>query len=87
MILKVFQIFLSNRTKRVKIDGVCSSSINIVSGVLQGSVLGLFLFLLYIADYPGLFDNVLVGYADDSTLFCRIPHDHILVKGHQWQHS
>ena len=51
-----------------------SSSIDVVSGVPQGSVLGPLLFLLYIADLPGLLQNGLVGYADDSILLCRIPH-------------
>ena len=40
----------------------------------QGSVLGSLLFLLYIVGLPGLPKNVLVGCADDSTLFCRIKH-------------
>ena len=74
LILKVFQNFLPSRTQRVKVDGVFSSSINVVSGVPQGSVLGPLLFLLYIADLPRLLQNELVGYADDSTLLCRIPH-------------
>ena len=74
LILKVFHNLLSSRTQRVKVDGVCSSSIDVVSGVPQSSVLGPFLFLLYIADLPRLFQNELVGYADDSTLLCRIPH-------------
>ena len=74
LILKVFQNFLSSRTQRVKVDGVCSSSIDVVSGVPQGSVLGPLLFLLYIADLPRLLHNELVGYADDSPLLCRIPH-------------
>ena len=55
-------------------DGVCSSSIDVVSGVPQESVLSPLLFLLYIADLSGLLQNVLVGYADDSTLLYRIPH-------------
>ena len=69
LILKVFQNFLFSRTQRVKVDGMCSSSINVVSGVPQGSVLDPLLFLLYIADLPRL-----VGYADDSALLCRIRH-------------
>ena len=75
MILKVFQKFLSSHTQRVQVDGVCSSSIDVVSGVPQGSVLGPLLFLLYIADLSGLLQSVLVSYAaDDSTLLCRTPH-------------
>ena len=66
----VFQNFLSSRTQRVKVDGVCSSSID-VSSVPQGSVPGP---LLYIADLLRLLQNELVGYADGSTLLCRIPH-------------
>ena len=65
---------MSSRTQRVKVDGVFSSSIDVVSGVPQGSVLGPLLFLQYIADLPRLLQNELVGYVDDSTLLCRIPH-------------
>ena len=39
LILKVFQNFLSSRTQRGNVDGVCSSSFDVVSGVPQGSPL------------------------------------------------
>ena len=74
LILKVFLNFLSSRTQRVKVDGVFSSSIDVISCLPQRSVLGPLLFLLYIADLPRLHQNELVDYADDSTLLCRIPH-------------
>ena len=53
---------------------MCSLNIDVVSGVPQGSVLGPLFFLLYIADLPRLLQNKLIGYADDTTLLCRIPH-------------
>ena len=53
---------------------VCNSNVDVVYGVPQGRVLGLLFILLYIADLPGLLHNVLSGYADDSTLLCRILH-------------
>ena len=42
--------FLSNRSQSVLVEGACSSSIPIISGVPQGSVLGPCLFLFYIND-------------------------------------
>ena len=61
MILKVFQNFLSSHTQSVNIDGVCSPSFDVISGVPHGSVLGPLLFLLYIADLAGRLQNVPVG--------------------------
>ena len=39
--------FLSNRSQQVVVDGCRSKLVNVVSGVPQGSVLGLLLFILY----------------------------------------
>ena len=73
-VAKVFRNFLSNRTQRVKIDSECSSSIDFISGVPRVLFLVLLPSLLCIAYLPGLLQIMLVGYADDSTLFCRILH-------------
>ena len=42
--------FLSNRKKRVVLSGYFSKDEAVTSGVLQGSVLGLALFLFHISD-------------------------------------
>ena len=45
-----FSSYLSNRTQSTEIGSHISSKLNISCGVLQGSVLGQLLFLLYIND-------------------------------------
>ena len=54
-------------------DGCRIKLVNMVSGVLQGSVLGPKLFLLYTAELFSIVENKLYGYADDSTLVAVAP--------------
>ena len=65
--------FLSNRSQQVMVDGCRSKLVNVVSGVLQSSVLGPLLFLLYTLELFSIFENKLIGYADDSTLMAVVP--------------
>ena len=66
--MSVLTQFLSNRSQNVMVNGCHFKLINVVSGVPQGSVLGLQLFLLYPAELFSIVENKLYGYADDSTL-------------------
>ena len=54
-------------------DGCWSKLVNIVSGVLQGSVLGLLLFLLYTPELFSILVYKQIGYADHFTLMAVVP--------------
>jgi len=63
--------FLSERTQCTHVNYECSNYAGIVSGVIQGSVLGPLLFLLYINDVTDIFRSGCTGklYADDIKLY------------------
>ena len=67
--------FLTNRTQQVAIDNCLSEIIQVTSGVIQGSVLGPILFILYINDVSDLLDSPTVHlqlFADDLKLYSSI---------------
>ncbi len=61
--------FLSGRSIAAVVDGHCSTSQPITSGVPQGSVLSPTLFLLFIHDLLSLTSCPFYSYADDTTLY------------------
>ena len=76
IVLSWFKSYLSGRTQKVKVNDVWSQVFcNISIGVLQGSILGVLLFLIFVNDLLG--NNVSnfykVTFADDTTAL--IKHD------------
>ena len=55
------------------VDGCRSKLVDVVSGVPQGSVLRMLLFLLYTSELFSILENKLIVYADDSTLMSVVP--------------
>ncbi|CAK1578767.1 unnamed protein product [Parnassius mnemosyne] len=72
--LKLITSYLSNRTQKVVINGKCSSGSVVSMGVPQGSILGPFLFLIYINDLPYLVgdNHDIVLFADDTSLIFKL---------------
>ena len=60
--------WLTGRRQHVVINGVCSSWENAISGVLQGSVLGPLLFLIYINDIDTDLCSKICKFADDTKI-------------------
>ena len=64
--------FLTQRSMRVVIEGACSESSTVDSGVPQGTVLGPILFLCHINDLPSSVSSQVRLFADDCLLYREI---------------
>ena len=73
-VLSILTQFQSNRSQQVMVDGCRRSKlVNVVSGVRQGSVFGPLFFLLYTSELFSILENMMIGYADNSTLIVVAP--------------
>ena len=66
--LSLIKSYLSNRRQAVRVGNQISEFLNVTTGVPQGSVLGPFLFLVYVNDFPSFLPYNCVLYADDTTV-------------------
>ena len=71
-LLKWISDFLTTRRQRVVIDGHSSGWSEVTSGLPQGSILGPFLFLVYINDFPLAVKCKCGLFADDSILHRKV---------------
>ena len=71
-LLLLLKNYLRNREQRVVLNGQTSEWKRIYSGVLQGSVLGPLLFLIYINDLPNVTTSMCKIFADDTSLFSNV---------------
>ena len=70
-IVNWFKSYLSNRSFKVNLGNNYSQPASVSCGVPQGSVLGSFLFLIYVNDMSQTVKCHLFLYADDSCLVCQ----------------
>ena len=68
-IRKWIEKWLSGREQRVVINGAESKWIRVPSGVPQGSVLGLVIFLIFINDIDDAVDTTIKKFANDTKLY------------------
>ena len=72
-VLVLLSEFLSDRRQLVRLHGKVSASVDVVSGVAQGSVLGPLLFILYTSKLFHIVENYIMEYADDATIYEGTP--------------
>ncbi|KAK7095475.1 hypothetical protein V1264_006874 [Littorina saxatilis] len=86
--------FLTQRSMRVVLEGAESEEVTVMSGVLQGTVLGPLLFLCHINDLPQSVKSTVRLFADDCLLYREIRtfQDHLTLQEdlrqlEQWAHK
>ena len=82
-LLRWFQCHLENSKQRVTLLGVTSDFLPITSGVLQGSILGPTLFLMYVNNLPNNVQSSLVRmFADDTKVLktMQSPYDAVMLQ-------
>ena len=72
--------FPVGRTQKVRVGGQLSKEVKVTSGVLQGSVLGPLLFLVYVNDIWRNIDSNIRLFAEDCMIYRKITSKHDIEK-------
>ncbi|XP_065683269.1 uncharacterized protein LOC124813894 [Hydra vulgaris] len=75
LVLKWIASFLTSRRQRVVKGDIVSDWVEVFSGVPHGSVIGPFLFVVFINDFPDTIKNVSKLYADDIKILSIVNSD------------
>ena len=70
--LRWIESFLVGRSQTVVLNGNSSDEMQVSSGVLQGSVLGPILLLLYINDLPDSLQSQVRLFADETAVYLAV---------------
>ena len=71
--MSIVSEFFSDSRQRVHLDGTVSASVDVISGVPKGNILGPLFFILYTFELFPIVRNHYMGYADDTTICAAIP--------------
>lgn len=78
-LVKLIDSYLSNRNFNVHIGRESSSSRSMPAGVPQGSILGPYLFIMYLNDIPKQTRTSLACFADDTACYTSSPDDDLII--------
>ena len=69
-----YNFFILNRTIKTRVGSAYTTSLELISGIVQGSCIGPLLFIIYINDVADLFHETIKCslYADDVKLYSVI---------------